>query len=224
MITPQDLGSLGSRYIHSSAKTITETGYVSCGTTLAPAGSVATSTRTPIGYLAILGRPAYANQGCRYTRGLWPQPNEPALDVGSPQFVARRLRRIECRECHRTVASHNLTAIGKGSRRRRSRQQIDNKQRWSALRVHYPHHDPSAATVWLTRSTSAPPLAPAEAYANPKPVATDAVVGILSGSGAVSAWKDGKACRSLDDGSRAAHADARFAHNGNRRGRESECL
>ena len=29
-ITPQDLGSLGSRYIHSSAKTITETGYASC--------------------------------------------------------------------------------------------------------------------------------------------------------------------------------------------------
>ena len=29
-ITPQNLGSLGSRYIHSSAKTITETGYASC--------------------------------------------------------------------------------------------------------------------------------------------------------------------------------------------------
>ena len=85
----------------------------------------------------------------------------PALDVGSPQFVARGLRRIELRDCHR------LAAIGKGSRRRRSRQQIDNKQRRSALRVQYPHHDPSAATVWLTRSTSAPPLAPAEAYANP---------------------------------------------------------
>ena len=39
----------------------------------------------------------------------------PALDVGSPQFVARGLRRIELCDCHRTVASRNPIAMGKGA-------------------------------------------------------------------------------------------------------------
>ncbi|MEW6041840.1 MAG: restriction endonuclease subunit S, partial [Elusimicrobiota bacterium] len=37
----------------------------SCGTTLAPAGSIIVSTREPIGYVAILGKDICCNQGCR---------------------------------------------------------------------------------------------------------------------------------------------------------------
>ena len=37
----------------------------SCGTTLAPAGSIAISTRAPIGHLGILSSDACVNQGCR---------------------------------------------------------------------------------------------------------------------------------------------------------------
>ena len=39
----------------------------------------------------------------------------PALDVGSPQFISRGLRRIERRDCHRIVASRNPIAMGKGA-------------------------------------------------------------------------------------------------------------
>ena len=64
-ITPEDLGRLKTRYINDSARRITRTGYASCGTSLAPANSLAISTRAPIGHIGILKRAACVNQGCR---------------------------------------------------------------------------------------------------------------------------------------------------------------
>ena len=64
-LTPEDLGRLRGRDIRHSRRSITRVGYESCGTTLAPAGSTVMSTRAPIGHLAILGREACTNQGCR---------------------------------------------------------------------------------------------------------------------------------------------------------------
>ena len=46
----------------------------------------------------------------------------PALDVGSPQFVARGLRRIELRDCHRIFASRNHTAMDQGATKEPVRQ------------------------------------------------------------------------------------------------------
>lgn len=63
--TPDDLGSLVGDTLHTTQRMITPDGYVSCGTTLAPAGSLVLSTRAPIGYLAIAGIPLCTNQGCR---------------------------------------------------------------------------------------------------------------------------------------------------------------
>ena len=64
-ITPEDLGRLEGRFIAGGARRITVAGYESCGTTLAPAGSIALSTRAPIGHLGILSSGACVNQGCR---------------------------------------------------------------------------------------------------------------------------------------------------------------
>ena len=63
--TPEDLGRLTTRYIEGGARQITQEGYNSCGTSLAPAGSLAISTRAPIGHLGILRLAACVNQGCR---------------------------------------------------------------------------------------------------------------------------------------------------------------
>lgn len=63
--TPDDLGSLVGDTLHTTQRMITQDGYASCGTTLAPAGSLVLSTRAPIGYLAIAGIPLCTNQGCR---------------------------------------------------------------------------------------------------------------------------------------------------------------
>ena len=64
-ITPEDLGRLTGCVIDRSARQITIEGYGACGTQLAPAGSIAISTRAPIGHLAILSVNACVNQGCR---------------------------------------------------------------------------------------------------------------------------------------------------------------
>ena len=64
-ITPDDLGKLRGRYISDSSRRITDQDYRSCGTSLAPAGSIAISTRAPIGHLGILSSAACVNQGCR---------------------------------------------------------------------------------------------------------------------------------------------------------------
>lgn len=64
-ITPEDLGNNTDKYISDSRRKITEEGYVNCGASIAPAGSIALSTRAPIGHIAITAVPACVNQGCR---------------------------------------------------------------------------------------------------------------------------------------------------------------
>jgi len=64
-LTPDDLGKLATRYVHKGSRSITLKGYESCGATLAPSGSLAISTRAPIGHIGILQHEACVNQGCR---------------------------------------------------------------------------------------------------------------------------------------------------------------
>ena len=64
-LTPEDLGKLTTRYVHKGSRGITLKGYESCGATLAPSGSLAISTRAPIGHIGILQQEACVNQGCR---------------------------------------------------------------------------------------------------------------------------------------------------------------
>jgi type I restriction enzyme S subunit len=64
-VTTDDLGKLDSKYISKTRRTITEAGYQSCGTTIAPIGSVVISTRAPIGHIGILEIEACSNQGCK---------------------------------------------------------------------------------------------------------------------------------------------------------------
>ena len=63
--TPDDLGGLKGNTLNETQRKITEAGYNSCGTSVAPEGSLILSTRAPIGYLAIAGQPMCTNQGCR---------------------------------------------------------------------------------------------------------------------------------------------------------------
>ena len=62
-ISPADMPDFGE--IQKGARTITEQGYKSCGTTLVPAGSIILSTRAPIGKTNIAGRELCTNQGCK---------------------------------------------------------------------------------------------------------------------------------------------------------------
>ena len=64
-LTPDDLGKLTTRYVHKGSRSLTLKGYESCGATLAPSGSLAISTRAPIGHIGILKHEACVNQGCR---------------------------------------------------------------------------------------------------------------------------------------------------------------
>ena len=64
-ITPEDLGSLTGRHVMCSARRITLDGYHSSGTSMARAGSVAISTRAPIGHIGILTDDGCVNQGCK---------------------------------------------------------------------------------------------------------------------------------------------------------------
>jgi type I restriction enzyme S subunit len=64
-ITPEDLGNNVSKDIVESRRKITAEGYANSGVSLAPAGSIAISTRAPIGHLAKTTIPSCVNQGCR---------------------------------------------------------------------------------------------------------------------------------------------------------------
>lgn len=64
-VTPDDLGSMKGDTLETTQRMITQEGYESCGTSLAPAGSLILSTRAPIGHLALAGVPMCTNQGCR---------------------------------------------------------------------------------------------------------------------------------------------------------------
>ena len=63
--TPDDLGNNNQVILYESRRKITEEGYESCGVKIAPAFSLALSTRAPIGHLAVIGNPGCVNQGCR---------------------------------------------------------------------------------------------------------------------------------------------------------------
>ncbi|MCA9940570.1 MAG: restriction endonuclease subunit S, partial [Anaerolineales bacterium] len=64
-ITPSDLGSLTSMTFYDSARKLTDEGFANSGTAMAPTGSIAVSTRAPIGHVAIGGIEFCTNQGCR---------------------------------------------------------------------------------------------------------------------------------------------------------------
>lgn len=70
-ITPEDLGNNDGKDIVESRRKITSEGYANSGVSLAPAGSIALSTRAPIGHLAKTLIPSCVNQGCRLL-----EPNE----------------------------------------------------------------------------------------------------------------------------------------------------
>ena len=62
-ITPKDLSGFVHKYIYVGQRCITQEGYDSCATTLLPEGAVLFSSRAPIGYVAIAGKPLCTNQG-----------------------------------------------------------------------------------------------------------------------------------------------------------------
>lgn len=62
-ISPADMVDFGE--IEKGARTITEIGYKSCGTTLVPKGSIVMSTRAPIGKANIALNDLCTNQGCK---------------------------------------------------------------------------------------------------------------------------------------------------------------
>lgn len=91
-VTPEDLSDRGDRGIVASKRTLTDSGYASCGTSLVPPGSIVISTRAPIGNLGIADVPLCFNQGCR---ALVPSPGiEPrfyfyALSVSTQELNHR---------------------------------------------------------------------------------------------------------------------------------------
>ena len=62
-VTPIDM--YNNVFLNDSRKKITESGYLSCGTTLVPKGSIVISTRAPIGQISIAGIKLCTNQGCK---------------------------------------------------------------------------------------------------------------------------------------------------------------
>lgn len=62
-VTPVDLGD--AKYLDSTKRNITETGYRSCNTTLIEANNIIISNRAPIGLVAVNRMPVCTNQGCK---------------------------------------------------------------------------------------------------------------------------------------------------------------
>lgn len=63
-VTPEDISALNGYWLSDTRRRITPDGYDSCGTSMAPPGSIVLTKRAPIGQLAVLGEPACSNQGC----------------------------------------------------------------------------------------------------------------------------------------------------------------
>ncbi|MFO0875268.1 MAG: restriction endonuclease subunit S [Phycisphaerales bacterium] len=63
-VTPEDVSSVDGYWLSATRRGITQSGYNSCGTTLAPRGSIVLTKRAPIGQLAVLAEKACSNQGC----------------------------------------------------------------------------------------------------------------------------------------------------------------
>ena len=88
-ITPQDLSKLNGRIrISVSERKITELALKETHLTLLPQGSIIVSTRAPVGYVAVLERPATFNQGCK---GLVPKKRESIV----PEYYAYFLIKIK---------------------------------------------------------------------------------------------------------------------------------
>ncbi|MGI6319972.1 MAG: restriction endonuclease subunit S [Bacteroidales bacterium] len=64
-VTTDDLGKLETKDSIESRRLITEEGFNSSGTYLAPVDSIVLSTRAPIGHIGILTIEACTNQGCK---------------------------------------------------------------------------------------------------------------------------------------------------------------
>ncbi len=90
-ITPEDLGNNDGKEIIESRRKITSEGYVNSGVSLAPAGSIAISTRAPIGHLAKTTIPSCVNQGCRLL-----EPKEGNPDYWYYAFIAAKPVLVSC--------------------------------------------------------------------------------------------------------------------------------
>jgi len=64
-ITPYDLSKIKYGSFSSSSRNISNLGLKNCSATILPVGSIALSTRAPIGYLAIGEKEFCTNQGCK---------------------------------------------------------------------------------------------------------------------------------------------------------------
>lgn len=62
-VTPKDLANSSKKWICSSISTITTEGLKNSAARMLPANSVLLSSRAPIGYLALAGKPLCTNQG-----------------------------------------------------------------------------------------------------------------------------------------------------------------
>ncbi|MEB3764577.1 MAG: restriction endonuclease subunit S [Desulfurococcales archaeon] len=86
-ITPQDLSKLKGRIrISVSERKITEFALKETHLTLLPQGSIIVSTRAPVGYVAVLERPATFNQGCK---GLVPRRRETVVSEYYAYFLIK---------------------------------------------------------------------------------------------------------------------------------------
>lgn len=64
-LTPRDLASHPHRVLNGGSRSLSERGLKGSGAKLLPAGTVLLSSRAPVGYVAIAGRPLTTNQGFR---------------------------------------------------------------------------------------------------------------------------------------------------------------
>jgi len=62
--TPEDVSSIDGYWLRDTRRKITLAGYESCGTTMAPSGSIILTKSAPIGQLAVVAIEACSNQGC----------------------------------------------------------------------------------------------------------------------------------------------------------------
>lgn len=64
-VTPEDMSALNGREIVGSRRTLTDQGYLSCGTRMVPEDSVIVTSRAPIGNVGVAARSLCTNQGCK---------------------------------------------------------------------------------------------------------------------------------------------------------------
>ena len=64
-LTPAEMGKTKDRFMHTTARKITELGLKKCSSDLLPINSIIVSTRAPIGYLIINKTEMAFNQGCK---------------------------------------------------------------------------------------------------------------------------------------------------------------